>query len=128
MTQQIKYFVLALLTIALGLFSRSNLIDFPHWVTLYLGDFLWALMVFWLVCFLRPNANNKHLAIIALTFAFAIEFSQLYQGQWLNDIRHTRLGGLVLGFGFKWSDLIAYTFAVMLGAYLNPLINKTKTS
>ena len=34
----------------------------------------------------------------ALLFSYAIEFSQLYQAEWINALRHTALGGLVLGF------------------------------
>jgi hypothetical protein len=54
-------------------------------------------------------------AAIALAVAFAVEVSQLYHAPWIDAIRHTTLGGLALGFGFLWSDLICYTIGVALG-------------
>ena len=33
----------------------------------------------------------------ALLFSYAIEFSQLYLAEWINALRHTASGGLVLG-------------------------------
>ncbi|TLU61335.1 DUF2809 domain-containing protein [Thalassotalea litorea] len=113
------YGLLTLSTVGLGLLSRSSIVSFPDWVNLYLGDFLWGLMVFWLACIALPSARNTTLFLAALTFAFLIEISQIYQAPWINELRHTSLGALVLGFGFKWSDLIAYTLGIALGAFLN---------
>lgn len=68
-------------------------------------------------------------AIVALLFSFSIEVSQLYQADWINAIRHTRLGGLVLGFGFQWTDLVAYSVGIAFGATLDyPLRNGSKES
>ncbi len=41
--------------------------------------------------------------------------SQLYHAEWIDSIRATTLGGLVLGYGFLWSDLVAYTIGVGIG-------------
>ncbi|MDK1286803.1 DUF2809 domain-containing protein [Pseudoalteromonas umbrosa] len=112
------YVVLTILTMSLGLVTRTSMLDFPQWVHLYLGDCLWALMVFWLICTLKPKFTNMQLAMIALLFAYTIEFSQLYQGDWLNTIRHTKLGGLVFGFGFKVSDLVSYTLGIGFGVFI----------
>jgi hypothetical protein len=35
---------------------------------------------------------------------------------WIDSIRHTTLGGLVLGYGFLWGDLVCYAVSVGLGA------------
>lgn len=113
------YFSAALITIGLGLLSRASFLDMPEFVHLYVGDALWALMVYWLVCTLKPNWDAKFRFIAALSFAFTIEFSQLYQADWINEIRNTTLGALVLGFGFKASDLAAYLIGVTLGHLIN---------
>ncbi|MCG7536648.1 DUF2809 domain-containing protein [Pseudoalteromonas sp. OOF1S-7] len=118
----IFYSGLALITILLGLLSRSSVIELPWLLSLYAGDTLWAMMVFWLFCCIRPAARTTVIASLAVGFAFAIEFSQLYQAQWLNDIRHTRLGALVLGFGFKISDLVCYSLGILMAACLDKLI------
>ena len=57
--------------------------------------------------------------MMALVFCYLIEVSQLYQGEWLNQIRRTTLGGLILGYGFLWRDLLSYTVGVLLGGFIN---------
>ena len=109
-------FVLVALVIGAGLASRSSLAaHLPGFVSDYAGDALWALMVFLGFGFVFPRWKTSSVALASLAFAFGIEFSQLYQGDWLNRIRATRLGALVLGAGFLWSDLVCYTVGVMLG-------------
>jgi len=49
-------------------------------------------------------------------FRFFVEISQLYHTPWIDSIRQTTLGGLVLGFGFLWTDLIWYSVGIAIGA------------
>ena len=56
--------------------------------------------------------------IISLVLAFAVEVSQLYHAPWIDGIRNTTLGGLVLGFGFLWSDLVCYLVGIAAGALM----------
>ena len=39
----------------------------------------------------------------------------MYHAPWIDSIRSTTLGGLVLGFDFVWSDLACYAVGVMMG-------------
>ena len=105
-----------ILTVTLGLFSRSGYL--PDFLYDYLGDALYALMFFFIIGFVFPKFSTIKVALIALSFCFAIEISQLYHAEWIDTIRQTRIGGLVLGFGFLWSDLLSYTFGVITGALL----------
>jgi hypothetical protein len=59
-------------------------------------------------------ANDRALA--ALVFSFAIETSQLYHAPWIDAVRATRLGSLVLGSGFVWSDFACYAAGICFGA------------
>ena len=106
----------------LGLLSRTSALDLPRFVHLYVGDFLWAMMVYWGVCLVGYRWSFYRQIIAALLFAYCIEGSQLYQADWINALRHTRIGGLILGFGFQWSDLVAYTLGILVGAYLNRML------
>ena len=101
--------------IALGLASRKYPL-FPAVLEKYPGDALWALMVFAGLAFLMPRASTMRLAATAYIIACAVEFSQLYQAPWINSIRETTLGRLVLGSSFTWVDIAAYGFGVLLGA------------
>ena len=119
MRNRIIYGIAIIVTILVGLFSRSDIVLMPQFVLLYVGDGIWAMLVFWLVCFFKPDWSLKYRIAAALVFAYAIEFSQFYQADWLNQIRYTRLGGLILGFTFLPSDLVAYTVGIAVGAGLD---------
>ncbi len=54
-----------------------------------------------------------------MAFSVAIELSQLYHASWIDSIRQTTLGGLILGFGFLWSDLACYAVGVVLGVLVD---------
>ncbi len=112
---RLLYLTLIVSVVALGLASR-HFSFLPGFVHLYIGDALWALMVFLIFGFLFARKTTLQLAVYALCFSYAIEFSQLYQAPWIDAIRANRLGGLVLGFGFLWSDLVAYIAGISLGA------------
>ena len=113
------YLVLAIITMLLGLVARSSLIVLPEFLIAYAGDTLWALMVFWLFRTLYPSAPVLHSFALAICFSFSIEFSQFYHAPWIDNIRSTQLGGLVLGFEFKFSDLLCYSIGIGIGFILN---------
>lgn len=110
-----RYAGAALLTGLLGWASRRFGARLPGWVGLYAGDALWALLVFWLLSLLRPAWPAWRRAVGAGLFALVIELSQLWQAPWLNALRATTMGALVLGRGFLWSDLACYAVGVLLG-------------
>lgn len=106
-----------------GLLARKLAFLLPGIVNDYLGDGLWALMVFFGCCFLFPKVSPLNQLIMALVVCYLIEISQLYQAEWLNQIRRTTLGGLILGHGFLWRDLLAYTVGVLTGGLISKQIN-----
>ena len=112
---RLHYALLIILAILLGLGSRKFPDILPSFLYIYLGDTLWAIMVFFIMGFLRPRNSRLSIGILALGFSFAIEFSQLYHAFWIDQVRHTALVGLIFGFGFLWSDLICYTIGIILG-------------
>ncbi|EEK73024.1 hypothetical protein bcere0007_23380 [Bacillus mycoides] len=118
---RLLYAVFTIVVIILGLSSRKFAFALPDLLNEYLGDALWALMIFTGFGFLFPKIEMKKLAFISLIFCYGIEISQLYHAEWIDSIRATTLGGLVLGYGFLWSDLVAYTIGVgvgMLGEFM----------
>ena len=118
------YLILWVLTIVAGLASRHFSPILPYWVQLYLGDGLWALMVFVMFGFLFQTKSTRFVAIIALAFSYSIEISQLYQASWIDALRVHPLGGLILGFGFLWSDLVCYTVGVGFGYVMEKVFLK----
>jgi glycopeptide antibiotics resistance protein len=72
-------------------------------------------MVFLLLGFIFHRITSLWIALAALLFSYGIEISQLYHAAWIDALRASRLGGLVLGYGFLWSDLICNTTGVGFG-------------
>ncbi|RCS44729.1 DUF2809 domain-containing protein [Bremerella cremea] len=113
--KRLAYFGLAVLVVMLGLASRRFRGELPAFIGAYSGDTLWALMMYLVVSTLLPGWRILSRGAIALSLAFLVEVSQLYHAPWIDAIRATTLGGLVLGFGFLGSDFVCYTVGVALG-------------
>ena len=115
---RIQYVIIVVVIVALGLLSRKFSYWFSETINLYLGDILWALMIYFIIRFFFPHLSIRKVALMSLAFCFIIEISQLYQTPWINTLRKTTLGGLILGFGFLWSDVLAYSLGVVTGVCL----------
>ena len=107
---RIRYFILVLIVIALGIISRKM-----EGVPIFFGDILYAVMIYFAMRMFFINLNLKKTAILALLFCFAIEFLQLYDAEWMLEIRQTTLGHYVLGQGFLCIDLGFYTLGILPG-------------
>jgi len=106
---RIQYFILTLIVITLGILSRKI-----GAVPIFFGDALYAVMVYFGLRMLFNNLGLEKTAILALVFCFCIEFLQLYNAEWMLEIRRTTAGHYVLGQGFLWSDLAYYTLGVVM--------------
>ena len=117
---RLQSLTIALILIPIGLATREY---GNEWMKLYAGDVLWAAMIYWGFKFLFAQ-EPKRTAFYALIFCFLIELSQLYHAPWIDQIRNNRLGGLVLGFGFLWSDLVCYLVGVFGSYWVDKNISK----
>lgn len=111
--------IAASVAIALGLFSRSRLIEFPPFVLEYVGDALWAAMVYFMFAFVFAHKKPTFIALAAMLFCFGIEFSQLYHAPWIDALRANKLAALVLGQGFKPSDFTCYSIGILIAAIID---------
>lgn len=114
MRMKLTYLLAVIITIILGLVSRSDSGLVPLFVARHAGDMLWAGMVYFGMRFFFTRQPLSLAVLLSVFFSFGIEFSQLYQRTWINDIRNTLLGALVLGKGFLWVDLLRYTAGILL--------------
>jgi len=110
-----------------GLAWRSHWLPLPHFLHKYGGDTLWSVMVYLGLAFLLHRQPVFRIALAALAFSWAVEFSQLYHTPWLDSLRSLRLGRLILGSTFNWPDFIAYAVGVGIGAMANCLFLLRKT-
>ena len=81
----------------------------------YGGDALWAILVFLGFGLVFRRTSSLRVALLAFGFSCAVEFGQLYHAPWIDSMRATRLGALVLGVAFNWPDLFAYAVGIVLG-------------
>ena len=117
--RRVVYLICAFTVVALGLGSRRFGGYLPGVVSEYAGDTLWALGLFLGLGCLAPHTRTVRRATVALAISYGVEVSQLYHAPWIDALRHTTLGALILGFGFLWSDLACYTAGVALGAVVD---------
>lgn len=115
------YLPTILFLIAIGLPSRTFGEFLPHWYITYAGDFLWAMMFFFLYCLIF-KLKTIHAFWLTIATTYLIEVTQIFHPEWLVWLRSFKLIGLVIGYGFIWSDIIAYTLGISLGAIIDKLI------
>ena len=111
----VLWFTLIVLVVILGLGSRRYASSLPGVLAAYAGDTLWALAAFLGFGLVVPRASTRRVALLAMSSSVLVEVSQLYKAPWIDSIRRTTPGGLMLGYDFMWSDLACYAVGVGLG-------------
>jgi hypothetical protein len=109
------YFFLVLLTIPLGLATRFWNQSMPQVVQLYGGDVLSATCIFFGVRFLAVRRSLFWVTVVSFIVCILVECLQLYKAPWILELRRTRVGGILMGHGFLWSDLVCYAVGVLIG-------------
>lgn len=114
---RLLYAIDIVLVIGTGLLWRSGLLPLSKFLSKYGGDALWALVVFLCFGFAFPRIATLRIALAAVAFAWSIEFLQLYRAPWLDNLRTSLPGRLILGNSFNAPDLLAYLIGIALGAF-----------
>lgn len=122
--QRATYLIAITMTIAFGLASRKFAPHLPAFIADHAGDALWAMMVYFGFRFLFVRKTIILAFILSMIFSFSIELSQLYQADWINQIRGTVLGALILGKGFLFIDLVRYFSGIILAVGLDKILIK----
>ncbi|WP_053484157.1 DUF2809 domain-containing protein [Lysinibacillus sp. FJAT-14745] len=121
---RIAYLIAIIITILLGLSSRKWSLLLPPFIAQNAGDMLWAMMVYFGFRLLLVRKSTPTAIWLSFLFSFGIEFSQLYQEDWINQIRGTTLGALILGKGFLVEDLVRYTVGIIIATVLDKMALK----
>jgi hypothetical protein len=103
------------LIIPLGYFIRFSPL-FPDWFSDIAGSIAYQILCVAIVQFCFPKLSIVKTAIGVFLFACAIEFLQLWKPPFLQAIRATLPGQLVLGNTFMWSDFPPYLLGAIIGA------------
>jgi uncharacterized membrane protein (DUF373 family) len=104
-----------ILIIPLGYTVRFSHGPAPEWLNDFLGSL--AYQIFWIlfVLFIYPRASLIWTAVGVCLFSCGLEFLQLWQPPWLQVLRATLPGRLVLGNTFTLSDFPPYFVGSFLG-------------
>lgn len=113
------YLIAIAITISLGLASRKWSTLLPSFLAQNAGDILWAMMVYFGFRLLLVRKRALSAILFSFLFSFGIEFSQIYQEDWINQIRGTTLGALILGKGFLIEDLVRYSAGIIIATVLD---------
>ena len=114
-----RVYLLAIAVLFLfGLPSRLVPQLLPAFYVNYIGDALWAMAIFFMLGVVFPAASTKRFVMTTLAITYAIEISELYQADWINELRSIKIIGLILGYTFLWTDLVMYTLGIAVGALL----------
>ncbi len=119
---RVAYLIAVVITILLGLASRKFSHHLPLFVAQNAGDVLWSMMVYFGFRFLLVHKSMFTAIWLSFLFSFGIEFSQLYQADWIISMRGTLLGALILGKGFLTVDLIRYTVGIVIATSLDKVV------
>ncbi len=118
------YAALALVVIAAGLAWRWPGLSLPPPVAKYGGSVLWGTMVFLVLRTILPDRPVAAVALLAAMLAAAVEFSQLLHWPWLDAVRRTRIGLLLLGRVFSGWDILSYWIGIAAAAAADAMIRR----
>ena len=116
------YLLIMLVITAFGLPARMIQDRLPGWYVQYFGDYLWAMLVFFVFALALQRISTLKVAILTLLFTYFIELAQLFHPPWLEYLRSIKVLALILGFTFLWSDITAYTLGILTGALIDYLL------
>jgi hypothetical protein len=111
---RVRHLVLAMVTIAVGLTVHLGGRVLPPIVRDLLGDALWAMMIVWWMGVAAPQLPLRTRGLMAFAVCVAVELSQRYHTPFLDALRGTLPGHLVLGSGYDPRDFPAYAAGVIV--------------
>gem|GEM_PF-763429 len=122
--RKLSYLAVFIFCTWLAITTRTHRSWFPPLIAAYGGDVIWAGMFLFLLRVFFNRIRLWKLALICYGMGVADELLQLYHAPWIESIRHTRIGGLVLGFGFLWSDILCYAVGTLIAYVLISFIKR----
>lgn len=105
-----KFFFLTLLLFITEVLIALYVKD--RFVRPYVGDYLVVMLIY---CFVRTFLNSPVLptAIAVLLFAYLIETLQYFRLVDRLGLEHNVIAKTVIGYGFSWIDMLAYTLGII---------------
>ncbi len=98
--------ILLVIEILIALYVKDN------FVRPYVGDYLVVILIY---CFVKAFIKVSPLkaAIGVLLLAYLIEFLQYFKFLEMIGLENNKMAKIMLGHGFEWIDLLAYTLGIV---------------
>ncbi|MBE0646342.1 MAG: DUF2809 domain-containing protein [Bacteroidales bacterium] len=125
-SQIINYLILIVIASCLGILSRMYGSILPDVVASYAGDTMWAFALYFVIALFSLKRTFGFRFLLTLILSFIDEFSQLYHAPWVDGIRNTTVGALLLGNTFVWSDLLCYLAGAVMAVVVDYTFIKTR--
>lgn len=126
MTARWPYILAAVLVVPLGLGVRA--VHLPFGIGGPAGDALWAVELYCVLRALRPRAAPRTTAVVCYVIAVLDEASQAIHVPWLDAIRATWIGHMLLGRGFVWLDMVWYALGTALAWAIDEAIARRRSA
>jgi hypothetical protein len=120
-----KYVILIGVAAVLGILSRKYGTILPGFLAKYSGDTLWAFALYFFISLFTLKRSPRFRFLCTCILSALDELSQLYHAPWIDSVRSTAAGALVLGNTFVWSDLLCYLAGAVLALGIDIVNRKT---
>lgn len=115
---------LVIIFILIGLMLKFLDLNMHPLVNDYGADFLWAMMIYFMVAILLKSTRSRNIFIISILICFSLEFLQLYETKELLELKKNPIIKLVLGTTFLLSDLIVYFIGNVIAIIIEKIFIK----
>lgn len=112
-----RYLLAAVLVVPIGLLTRAQ--PLASYVPAYTGDALWSMELYFVLRTIAPRARLERAALLCFALSVLVELSQLWHPPWLDALRRTTIGHLLLGQGFNAIDLVCYAIGTVIAYALD---------
>jgi hypothetical protein len=123
-TKIIKIFLIIIL-IPIGLLTKVYSGVGSEFVTNYIGGVIYVVFFIVLASLVFPEANWLKISLIVFGITCLLEFSQLIQVSFLNNLRKYFIIRALIGSVFNVLDFVFYFIGAFLGFGILSLISKT---
>jgi hypothetical protein len=124
--KRLIYLICFILIIPIGLSTRKYGASMPYAVAKYGGDTLYATCIFFFLRIWLAKPPLWRITLYCYIICVCVEFLQLYKAPWIEKLRHTPPFGLILGYGFLWSDLVSYAVGALLGWGIGRMVERRR--
>lgn len=122
--KRLIYLLCFIAIIPIGLSTRKYGASMPYIIAHYGGDTLYATCWFFFLRMFFVKPPVWQMVLYTFLACICIELLQLYQAPWIQKVRHTPPFGLLLGYGFLWSDWLCYAAGSLLAWVIGNNIEK----